>query len=483
MPDILKSPLTIFLMVLAVLGSMSAVAAEVGDRPNFIVIYTDDQQYGGMGANNNDIVITPALDRLAEQGMRFTNARVVLPLCSPSRAALLTGRYGSANGVDELARGLNKGEVTFAQHLKRAGYRTGLTGKWHLGPKPTDPNNSPMTLGFDTAHYCWANGSYYKRKIHHDDGTTGNTGKQHIDEYAADRAIDFIRYAVLQTPKQPFILFHNTQTPHMNGRLIWDAKDKTKALYDAGQIPLPENWDDDLSNKPDYLKKVRGRTKAQNDYGYGDPENIQTHTRDYYAVITEMDHSLGRLFSEVENLGLMENTYIIFMGDNGWLMGDHGMTSKVFPYDASSKVPMFITGPDVPKQTQSHANALNIDIMPTLLSLAGIEIPEEVHGRDLSDLIRGHTDHVRGVAVLEILGGYGGNKPILAANDGRWSLIMTYEHRKDRTPVFVELYDLETDPWELNNIANQPEAHEARIRLEEAIETHRREILGESGGT
>ncbi len=480
----LRPPAVHLLVLLAVVLMTTAcanrtVADQAEARPNFIIVYTDDQQYRGMGANENDIIITPALDQLAAEGMRFTNARIVLPLCSPSRAALLTGRYGSANGVNALARGLNEGEVTFAQQLQAAGYRTGLTGKWHLGPKPTHPDFTPKALGFDVSHYCWSNGPYYKRKIFHGDGTTSSTGEQHIDEYGTDRAIDFLREAVNDHPGKPFVLYHNTQTPHMDGNLIWDAREDTMARYDADAIPLPESWDDDLAGKPEYLLKVRGRTKAQKDYGYTDPAKIKAHTRDYYAVITELDSALQRLFAEVEALGLRENTYIIMMGDNGWLMGDHGMTSKVFPYDASSRVPCFVVGPGVKPGTTSDAQVLNIDVMPTLLSLAGVAPVTDIHGEDLSGLIHSKADSVRDFAVLEILGGYGGNKPILAAFDGRYELVLTYETASDTEPSFVELYDLRDDPWELTNLADSQAVQDQRAALEAAIMNHRRTVLKE----
>ena len=462
------------------LPSLTASATAQDAKPNFIVIYTDDHQFRALGANGNPQVISPSIDRLASQGMRFTQARVVLPLCSPSRASLLTGRYASGNGVDKLDRGLKPGEKTFVQHLKQAGYRAGLTGKWHLGKKPTDPDNNPLAVGFDVAHFCWSNGPYYNRKVFHGDGSkTGRTGTQHIDEWGSDRAVDFLRDAVKNHADKPFVLYHNTQTPHLDGKLVWDAKASTLAQYKRDEIVLPKNWDDDLAGKPPYLLNVRGRTKAQKDYGYGDPDTLQQHTLEYYAVITELDDALGRLFKEIDRLGLRENTYIILMGDNGWLMGDHGMTSKVFPYDASSRVPLIVAGPGIKPGSTSDAKVLNIDIAPTLLTLASLEVPSKMHGINLSDQLLGSSSKVRDAAVLEILGGFGGNKPILAAFDGRYELILTYEEASDRKPAFTELYDLDRDPWELNNLADDKEQQAVRKQLESAIEQHRREVLNE----
>ena len=468
--------------ICAFFAALSAATACVAEppaeaRPNFVIVYTDDHQFRALGVNDNDVLITPALDAMAAKGMNFTQARIVLPLCSPSRAALLTGRYNSKNGVWRLDRGLNAGEITFSKMLQDAGYRTAAIGKWHLGRRPTDENNRPTAVGFDVARYCWSNGPYYNRVVFDTEGNRLRTGEQHIDEYASDHSIAFLREAAASG--EPFFLFHCTQTPHLDGSLVWDAKEQTKAKYDVDDIVLPENWQDDLDGKPEYMKTVRGRTKAQNDYGYHDEAKLRAHTRDYYAVITELDDALGRLFAELEALGVMDNTYIIFMGDNGWFMGDHGMTSKVFPHDASSRVPMFIVGPGIEAGSSSDAAVLNIDVMPTVLSLAGLDTPAKVHGEDLTPVLTGKADKVRDIAVLEILGGFGGNKPMLAAFDGRYQLVWTFEDREDKDPSFVELYDLENDPWEFSNVAETNAVRAVRARLGAALRRHQQTVLQE----
>ena len=150
-------------------------------RPNIIFIYSDDQRYDALGVNGNDVIITPELDKLARQGIRFTNANVVFSLCSPSRAALLTGRYGSANGVLQLNSDLNHDEKTVAQYLKESGYLTGISGKWHLGRPPAE-------AGFDFALWFKGNGTYYGRTVY-------DEGKQvypevHCDLYCAKRSAD-----------------------------------------------------------------------------------------------------------------------------------------------------------------------------------------------------------------------------------------------------------------------------------------------------
>ncbi|WP_162339904.1 sulfatase-like hydrolase/transferase [Cyclobacterium salsum] len=318
------------------------------EKPNFIFIYSDDQRYDALGANGNPVIITPELDLLARQGIQFTNANVVFALCSPSRAAFLTGRYGSSNGVLELGSDLKQGEKTIAQYLKEEGYLTGMSGKWHIGKKPSE-------TGFDFSVFFTGNGDYYNRLIY-DEGKA-ITPEIHCDQYCASRSVDFLKDAVASD--KPFFLFHNTQLPHMNGALIWDAKEKTKAQYRLENMPVANSRLDDLVDKPEYLRTVRNLTQARS-YGYPNADSIKSHTRDYYAVITEMDHFLSELFESIETLGLRDNTYIFFMSDNGWMLGEHGFTSKVLPYRPSTHVPFFVLGPELAPGVNQEL-VLNID--------------------------------------------------------------------------------------------------------------------------
>lgn len=412
-----------------------------GKRPNFIFIYSDDQRYDALGANGNSIIYTPELDKLAVQGVRFTDAHVVFALCSPSRAAFLTGRYGSANGVLELGSHLNQGEKTVGQYLKDAGYLTGMSGKWHLGKKPSE-------TGFDFSVYFTGNGDYYNRLIV-DEGESTRP-EIHCDQYCANRSIDFLEEAAVS--EKPFFLFHNTQLPHMNGDLVWDAKEETKAQYQMDKMPVAESRLDDLSNKPDYLRTVRNLTQAKN-YGYPNAKAIQEHTRDYYSVITEMDRFLSQLFESIERLGLRENTYVFFMSDNGWMLGEHGFTSKVLPYRPSARVPFFVVGPGLDPSV-SQELVLNIDIAPTILDLAGIMIPSSIHGASIVPLLLGESKDWRDGFVYEGLGTYGGAKPNLTAITTKIKYIETYENDSLTKVNHIELYDRQNDPNEVTNLAN-----------------------------
>lgn len=175
-----------------------------------------------MGCAGNPLVRTPNIDSLAARGVRFENAFVTLSICSPSRATCLTGRYGSATGVTSVPGTLNKDEKTIAHYLKKAGYRTGMVGKWHLG-------NSPGECGFDFATFFRSNGTYYNRKVIKNDKPARATG--YIEDYNAQQAIELIKDA----SSSPFMLWLCTQVPHMDHNFDWPARDETLATYGQAQ--------------------------------------------------------------------------------------------------------------------------------------------------------------------------------------------------------------------------------------------------------
>lgn len=434
-------------------------------QPNILVIYTDDQRYDALGANENKVIITPVLDELLSKGVRFNQAHVAYALSSPSRAAMLTGRYGSQNGVLDLKGVVNEGEVSVAQLLQEQGYTTAINGKWHLHQKPEQ-------LGFDEACYFNSNGRFYKRTIHDHGQVVKPT--EHCDSYCADKSVDFLRRQ--KGSDKPFFLYHCTQLPHMNHKRVWNALDETKAKYNVDDMPVAANHLDDLKDKPAYLKTVRNR-KVAKEYGYPDTKAIQKHTRDYYSVITEMDSFLQRIIDELEAQGLMDNTYIFFMGDNGWMLGDHGFTSKVLPYRASTHVPFFVLGPGI-KHTENNSLVSNIDIAPTMLELAGTQVPENMHGKSLLPILQKGKSKVRKAFVYEGLGKYGGAKPELATISGQYRYIVTFTDHGLKDIDFQELYDIEKDPDEMHNLAGEKKYKSVIKKLSKPIAKHRKKVLG-----
>ena len=436
------------------LATTATSYAAKASRPNFLFILTDDQRYDAMGCAGNPLVRTPNIDALAARGIRFENAFVTLSICSPSRAACLTGCYGSTTGVASVPGTLNTPSASIAHRLKEVGYRTGVVGKWHLG-------NSPAECGFDFAACFQSNGRYYGRSVL-ENGTRKKV-EGYIEDYNAAQAARFLQDAA----GEPFFLFYCTQVPHMDHTFDWPAKEATLALYDRERMPVPATWRDDLAGKPPYLKTARNRTQALR-YGYDKKENIQRHIQRYYAAITEMDASLGKVLTTLDDSGLRENTYIILMGDNGWFLGEHGFTSKVLPYEESIWVPMLMAGPGL-RVTVDSRLVLNIDIAPTILEFAGLPVPNDMHGTSLLPLDRVDGSHWRRSFLYEAPTPSLGSWPLYAVRTDRWKYIQTLDPKKSGRLVFEELYDLHNDPQEMTNLAGQPQHADRQAALKQEL--------------
>ncbi|MCG8586052.1 MAG: sulfatase-like hydrolase/transferase, partial [Pirellulales bacterium] len=429
------------------------------DRPNIVFILTDDHRADALTSSGNEQIHTPNFDSIAARGATFRNAFVTLSVCSPSRAACLTGRYGSANGVTSVGRvRLNKDETTFANLLRVSGYRTGVTGKWHLA-------TTPEACGFDFASVCYGNGTWYDRKFKVEGKS--RTMQGFVDDVVADESIRFVRESVKRD--KPFMLWMCTQVPHMDHRYTWPARQAQLDKVDLAQMPLPESWQDDLSQKPPYLKVGRNRTQALK-YGYDKSAAIRKHARDYYASVSQVDASVGRVLAELNRLKLRENTWIILMGDNGWLLGEHGMTSKVLPYENSIRVPMAIAGPSTKSQTVDEL-VLNIDLTATILELAGLETPDSLHGRSLLPFVQGTPpDDWRSSFLYEAPTPQLGSRPLWAVRTQQWKYIETHVAPGE---VFRELYNLNSDAGERKNLAKQAEHKDTVAKLSQQLREHK----------
>ncbi|MEK7409086.1 MAG: sulfatase-like hydrolase/transferase [Acidobacteriota bacterium] len=428
------------------LRSLGTVWAVRRPSPNLILIVTDDQRYDALGCARNAAIRTPAMDALATGAVRFTNAFVSTSVCSASRACTLTGRYGSVNGVMGLGGGLRPGEKTLVTYLKAAGYQMGFAGKWHL-----DHPATPAEAGFDFVTYFKANGPHHNRKVIEHGRERVATG--FIEDYLVDQSIRFLESAAKKPA--PFLLHLCTQVPHMNPSFDWDPKPETLAIYRQLEPPLPRNWQDDLTGKPPYLRTGRHRERGTA-YGYQTPAGIRNHVRRYYASLTDLDHALGRLLAALDALRLRESTYILLMGDNGWMMGEHGFTSKVLPYEESIRVPLLVSGPGLKPGADRHL-VLNADLAPTLLHLAGVAVPRNMHGRSLRPLLEGRRTAWRSAVLYEALKPELGSWPLVAVRTERWKYVQTFDLHQPGRLAFEELYDLSRDPGEMRNLASSPE--------------------------
>lgn len=455
---------TSFLLGFLPIGMVMAadVSEEPSTRPNFVVIYSDDHRWDAMGVAGNDYIKTPNLDRLAKEGVYFPNAFVTLSICAPSRAALLTGRYGSANGVTDVSGGaaVHETERTIAHLLKDRGYATAVTGKWHLP-------NSPRSLGFDYEYYFDGIAQYWNVAFQSDGVEIPTKG------FVEDRIVDAsVKFLEGRDQTRPFFLWVNTLAPHMEASFSWSPKAESFYAYRLAGAPLPGTWEGKNEGKPPYLANDRARQRALY-YGYDDPLAIREHARLYAASVSDMDAAVGRLMAELDRMNLSGNTYIIFMGDNGWFLGEHGFTSKVLAYEESIRVPMVVRGPGIAPAVNDNL-VLNIDVLPTLLELAGTRVPDNVHGRSLKGVLADSgaeplREAVLYEAFLSPTETVHTTYPHLAVRTHDWKYIATFNPEDRDQLAFEELYDLRADREETDNLAGNPKFASVLSQMQELM--------------
>ena len=447
---------------------------EKSERSNLLFIFTDDQRWDAIGYRN-PFVYTPNLDKLSQEGLRFNQATIVLPVCSPSRAATLTGRYGIANGVTTYSTPINESEVTFAKYLREAGYHTAMVGKWHVPVytgkdvirggymTASDRPYPPVFYEFDEVRDLGNTRDYWQPKVINNGNEERAPGTS-VD-YVVDETIEIIKKA--RDRGKNFAIYLSTLEPHNK---MWKGggeerlSDETRRYYENHPLtthPVPPSIYDDLIDKPPYLKTARSRRLRVGEKGENPmtPERFFEYQFNTFALVTELDRKLGHLFAELERMNLRRNTYIIFMSDNGLFQGEHGLMSKGLHYEESVRVPLFIVGPGISPGFDDRNLVANIDIAPTLLDLAGIDIPENMHGVSLKKTILDRTpldrpyllhEHPDENHTLEI-------QPVYSLRSHRWKYIQTYENGKERPYTFEELYDLHDDSYEMRNLVEDPQ--------------------------
>ena len=451
-------------LIVVVLTCLLVVSCDTNNAakkktPNFLFIFVDDLRYDYLGYNGGQGV-TPNIDRIANSGLVFNQAFAVLSVCSPSRASVLTGRYPSAHGVTTHGNTpIQSGNPSFVHELRNEGYFTSVVGKWHLG-------NTPNELGFIDEAIFHGNGKWFNRTI----SVNGQKGKatEFIETWAADQTIKRIEQA--RKLDKPFFIWHNTQVPHMTSDFKWPASDESLSHYSTDQFTLPSSYPPNhaLTGKPKYLKTSRSFTKAMNEYGYRNESNLREHIRDYHAATTDMDRELGRILDYIKKLHIEENTYVIFMSDNGWLLGEHGLTSKVLAYDKSMKVPLAISGPNI-SPGQSNSIISNIDLAPTILNLASIDSKINFHGQDGSQLLDDPKREIRDSLYYESPTPQLIPKAFDAVRDKNYLYIETFSNSGELEAS--ELYDMRQDLSSLKNLVhedpNHPEINKYQAKLQQ----------------
>lgn len=408
---------------------------EKANRPNIIFILTDDQRWDALGYAGNKIIQTPNMDKLASSGLWFKNAFVTTPICAASRASLFTGLYERTHDFTFGKPPLNNQYMydSYPYLLKKAGYRTGFVGKFGV-----KVNDGIEALMFDQSiKTFWP----YIREV---DGK-----KIHLADINGNHAIDFIKSG----KGQPFCLSLSFWSPHADDgakeQYFWP--EYCDSLYTGVTIPVPETADPAFfENLPDYLKTTMNRERWY--WRFDTPEKYQQMVKGYYKMISGVDSVIGRIQKTLQEEGLAENTVIIFMGDNGYFLGERGYAGKWLMYEQSIRVPMIIYDPRQPDSKRGRTideMVLNIDVTPTILKLAGVPVPERYQGSSLTSFSDGTPDRWRRSVFCEHRLE---NNPALVKTecyrDEQWKFI-----RYEDKPDLIELYNFKKDVHETKNLA------------------------------
>jgi arylsulfatase A-like enzyme len=428
-----------FVLILIALGLKTEFAlAKVFHygRPNIIVIVTDDQRWDALGSSGNPIIQTPNLDRLAEAGIRFTNTFATSPICAASRASIFTGLFERMHrfnfGDPSLAKRFVRGSYPYL--LRQAGYKTGFVGKFGIFVEDED---LPTMFDF----YNPLDRTPYFKNI---DGS-----RRHVTDICGDVAISFLRQ---NQGKQPFCLSISFNAPHAEDsdpqQYYWPPS--SDHLYRDVSIPKsPTAAPVFFHSQPEFLKNSLNRVRWK--WRFDTPQKYQAMVKGYYRMISGVDHVVGRIMHELSRLNLDKNTVVIFTSDNGYFLGERGFAGKWLMYEPSIRIPLIIKMPQSEYTRKGRIQkqlALNVDIAPTILSLAGVPVPSNVQGLNLGPLLEGKKVAWRSEVLCEQLYAH----PQIPLSDGirtqKWKYI-----RYPRYPGYEELYNLDHDPFEMHNLA------------------------------
>jgi N-acetylglucosamine-6-sulfatase len=411
------------------------IRAADAPRPNVVFVITDDQRWDAVGCAGHPFIKTPNMDRIAREGAMFTNAFVTTPLCSPARSSFLTGQFVHRTGVkgNTPAMGpISHRLITFPRLLHDAGYESAYVGKWHMG------NDDSPRPGFDR----WVS---FKGQGVYNDPVLNIDGKQEKkDGYVTDILTDYAVEFINREHAKPFVLYVGHKAVHGPFR----PAERHKDLYQTEALPQRPDMIDDLSGKPVLTREIKERGTEQ----LIKPNGAATDRvpREQMRCLASVDDGLGRILDALDQKKLAENTIVIFTSDNGFFWGEHRLADKRAAYEESIRVPLLMRYPKLIKPgTKPPEMALNIDIAPTLLQLAGAPIPKDVQGRSLVPLFEGKLGEWRSSALFEYFAE--ARFPRIptwqAVRNDRWK----YIHYTDVADS-DELYDLQADPYEMKNL-------------------------------
>jgi len=443
---------------------------------------TDDHAAHAMSCYGSKINKTPHMDRIADGGMRFDNCFCTNSICTPSRAAILSGTYNHINGVTTLATMMDNTLQTFPKLLQKADYQTAIFGKWHLGQ---GPKHCPT--GFDDWAVIPGQGYYHNPTFifPDEDGSKARTVPGYVTDIITDMTIDWLDN---RDKNKPFCLLCHHKAPHRP----WYPDEKHADMFLNEDVPEPDTLYDDYSNRAKAAECAAMRVGVHmsgTDLKCEIPDDMSEHDlrkwayqryiKDYLRVVQSVDDNVGRLLDYLDEKGLAENTLVVYTSDQGFFLGDHGWYDKRFMYEESLKMPFVLRYPPLVKPGSVNGDiVLNVDFPALFLDLAGVPVPDDMQGRSFKPLLEGSTppDWREGMyyrywmnrAHHNVAAHYGirtlKHKLIYYYYDGCGQAGTDGAHCAGRSKIPEingvepewELFDLEKDPMEMNNVVNDP---------------------------
>jgi arylsulfatase A-like enzyme len=436
----LESMTRFTLLILAFLICGAARAAD--SRPNFVFVLADDLRWNALGCAGDKIVQTPHIDALARRGVIFRQQFVTTSICNVSRASILTGQSARRHGIVTFADPLSAAQwrESYPAKLRSAGYHTGFIGKFGVG-------DAKAIAAMETEFDFWRGlpnqaGLFFEKN---------DPARTHKTARFGNQALEFIQG---RDAAKPFCLSISFNAPHArDGQPREFAPDpRDEALYAGVMLPVPRKASEEWFLKlPEFVRESEGHRRWA--LRFDTPERTQATLRDYYRLVSGLDREVGRIVALLEERGLVGNTVFVFTSDNGFFFGERGLADKWLMYEESIRVPLIIVDPRLPEARRGSAvdaMTLNIDLAPTLLELAGVEASPETQGRSLAPLLRGERpadwrteffyEHHTLPAKLPQSEG---------VRTERWKYL---RWMNSQVPI-EELYDLQADPGEEENLA------------------------------